>query len=174
MTMKTCNRCHAKKHVGEFFRNHLMGDGHLKQCKACTRSSQQTYRATRPGGAKAERQSRYLRELEIGSRTRVAPQKYGQDPDSHRRASLKYMQKRKVQTVALTELDEFVIDEAIRLRLLRERATGIEWHIDHVVPLNHKLASGLHNAFNVEVVPAVWNLAKGNRSMASFWPMRGM
>lgn len=36
-------------------------------------------------------------------------------------------------------------------------------------PLRHKQASGLHNAFNIQVVPSLWNKSKGNRSMRRFF-----
>jgi hypothetical protein len=44
--------------------------------------------------------------------------------------------------------------------------TGIEHHVDHIVPLKSKLVCGLHCESNLRVVDAVSNLTKGN----TYWP----
>ncbi len=59
--------------------------------------------------------------------------------------------------------NEFFIAEAYHLAKLRTKLTGIEHHVDHRVPLKSKIVCGLHNEFNLRVIPAVENLSKGNR-----------
>lgn len=49
---------------------------------------------------------------------------------------------------------------------LRSAATGISFEVDHVVPLVSPYVCGLHNAFNLAVIPAIVNRSKGNR----WWP----
>ena len=60
------------------------------------------------------------------------------------------------------ELTEFVTEEAHILRQLRNKYTQITWHVDHIIPLNGKLVSGLHVWNNLQVIPATENYAKKN------------
>ena len=59
---------------------------------------------------------------------------------------------------------QFVTAEAHDLRELRNQATGILWHVDHIVPLKGKEASGLHIWSNLQVIPALDNLRKGAKN----------
>jgi len=61
------------------------------------------------------------------------------------------------------ELDEFVAFEAYKLAKLRKVATGINWHVDHMIPLQAKEASGYHCASNLQVIPERLNCIKRNK-----------
>jgi hypothetical protein len=67
------------------------------------------------------------------------------------------------------ELDALVFQEAARLACLREKTTGFGWDVDHVEPLQGKEVCGLHNAYNLAVVPRSYNHSKGNRRIAQTW-----
>lgn len=57
----------------------------------------------------------------------------------------------------------WLIEEAYALARLRTEMTGIYWHVDHVIPLQGKLVSGLHTISNLQVIPALLNYKKNNR-----------
>ena len=65
-----------------------------------------------------------------------------------------------------SEFDELVIREAYVLRDMRNGCTNVAWHVDHIEPLNGFDVCGLHNAFNLAVIPALSNLKKGRKRHA--------
>ena len=61
------------------------------------------------------------------------------------------------------EFDSFVFEESARIARERTKATGINWSVDHMIPLQSETACGLHTAANIQVIPSVLNFSKMNR-----------
>jgi hypothetical protein len=63
----------------------------------------------------------------------------------------------------LTDVDNWMIEEAYELAVLRTKVTGILWEVDHVLPLQGKSVSGLHTPHNLQVIPMAQNRSKLNK-----------
>ena len=65
------------------------------------------------------------------------------------------------------ELTDLAMLEAAHVAKLRRDATGIDWHVDHIVPLVGLEVCGLHVWNNFQVIPAVINVRKANRLLSN-------
>lgn len=63
----------------------------------------------------------------------------------------------------LTPDDFWMIEQAYDIATARTKIFGFSWHVDHVLPLQGRLVSGLHTPYNLQVIPGVVNVAKANR-----------
>ena len=64
--------------------------------------------------------------------------------------------------VWLTLDDHWMIEQAYDIAALRTRLFGFSWHVDHIIPLQGKIVSGLHTPYNLRVIPASENIRKAN------------
>jgi hypothetical protein len=172
MATKTCIRCGVEKALEEFHRHAKMKDGRLNKCRACALTAVREWRTANPDARKAEhrRHADRVGIIPAAEYHRLrAETALGRKATSLRHAHKRNAQKRRAPTWD-AELDDFVVEMAMRLIKQRTEMIGGQWQLDHIVPLNHAAASGLHNAHNLQVVPARWNRSKSNKSMAVWRP----
>ena len=72
------------------------------------------------------------------------------------------VRRKRVQRATPKWANLFIIKEMYLLARERSKATGFEWHVDHIIPLRGKKVCGLHVESNLQIIPAEHNLKKRN------------
>lgn len=178
--MKTCGRCGIQKEDSDFHKKVASRDGLNWMCKPCNCAHASAYRSASIWEYRERDKLRYR--TKPGRREAMlakATEQRKRNPESvraHKRAWAKRnphiqiaknrIRGAKVHRARSPWRNRFFVSEIYALARLRTRVTGLKWHVDHVVPLRHPLVCGLHNEFNLRVIPGTENIAKGNRS----WP----
>lgn len=164
--MKQCTKCFCFEPLDRFYKQAKNSkDGYQSHCKACDNKrvaarKEKNKEQTKAAQAIADR-TKYLKNKErILARNKVwkvANPARMQAADAKRRAA------RMQRTPAwLTEDDLWFIEQAHDIAQKRTQVLGFSWHVDHIVPLQGKLVSGLHVPHNMQVIPAVDNCRKAN------------
>ena len=63
----------------------------------------------------------------------------------------------------LTKDDLWLIKEAYNLAQIRSKHFGFKWHVDHIIPLQGDIVSGLHVPTNLQVIEGKLNIMKNNK-----------
>jgi hypothetical protein len=62
----------------------------------------------------------------------------------------------------ISKEERWLIKEIYELAALRTKMFGFAWHVDHIIPLQGDVVSGLHVPINLQVIPGVENIRKRN------------
>jgi hypothetical protein len=166
--MKFCKHCGEHKPETDFHKKAQAKDGLAWWCKTCHQKSMRdryhalaadpAYKQASVAKTKAYWQAH-------PDKYALAAKKYVENNRAKVNAKLRkrYANKLNRTPLWLTEDDLWIIEQAYELAALRTTVFGFAWHVDHVVPLQGKLVSGLHVPHNLQVIPARDNRAKSNK-----------
>lgn len=174
---KTCTKCRATKPIDQFYRDKRASDGRVSICKKCNDAKNSAWARAHPKERavhtfkwRATNSNRFKtiaakwQRAHPGRSTKQVNRWRKDNPDKFAMQSRTATGQRRASKLHATPpwANKFFISEAYDLARRRTKATGFEWHVDHIFPLKHKLFCGLHVEYNLQVIPAVENLHKGN------------
>ena len=159
--MKHCNTCNTTKELEEFYPKAASHDGRMSKCKECSKAAKRAW-------AKANRE--HLRSYENNYRADNEDYKEYQKAymKKHQRVNKAYWNAKNAKHRAdkLQQTPSWANLERIKgIYALAQYLTetyGREIHVDHEIPLNGKLVSGLHVEDNLQLLYAEDNLTKSN------------
>ena len=148
--MKTCSRCKEEKPFDLFGSNKSTGDGLTCYCVPCKNKIQQEWRAVNPEKSILHNKARHAKKMEW---QKAHPAITNAKAARRRAAQLQ----RTPSGACFDSIKEFYTCAKDL-----EELTGIEFHVDHIIPLQGKLVSGLHVASNLQILTATENISKSN------------
>ena len=161
--MQKCRTCQTVKQPSEFYKTSRTESGLYERCKICCKIENAQNKAARKAyanTAKGKKARRKYHQSESYAKVQSLYHKSEKGRASLRRNCAKRKTKIKRATpswVSMQELCEIYL-EAVRL----EKATGIKYNVDHIVPLVHPLVCGLNVPWNLQLLTETENKVKGN------------
>lgn len=166
--MKKCTKCTGLFPTTEFHRNKSRKDGLQKWCKACCKKRD----ALRQRSYDPYVQSRYAdKRTEYNKSRRGIAEIRNKLLAANRQHYL--LNKEKYVARALARLSRMkkasiIHDDpanvyAVYKKAAEMRLAGYDVEVDHIVPLNGKLVSGLHVSWNLRIVDRNTNRSKSNK-----------
>ena len=181
--MKICSKCGIEKALSEFNvtkrkrKSGVTYESRRAHCKDCQYADTNAWRAKNKEKLKESRAAYYAkhRDQELANMQQWRKEnkehiaEYAAKHKAENRAHYtgKEAQRRaaKVASSILQgdEWNDFFISEIYEASRDKSISTGIKWHVDHIIPLQGKNVRGLHVWYNLQLLPASINCAKGNR-----------
>lgn len=142
--MKRCPDCDTEKPLSEFYKNKARYDGVQSVCKLCIgKRTSKWYEANK------EFHNEYMRQHSRKNRWMYNAR------DSKRRAAELQATPPWANTAQIKRIYQ-------ACQNITER-TGVQHHVDHVIPLQGKNVCGLHTEKNLAIIPAKMNISKANK-----------
>ena len=144
---KFCGQCGLNLPLSSFHKNSSSKDGLRSNCKSCKNARDEKYRQDNKDRIKSSQTLYYSNNKELFFYH-----------NAKRRA-----RNREATPSWLSYEQKAHIKRTYKLSALMKEATGIDYHVDHIVPLNGKDICGLNVPWNLRVIQAKDNLSKSNK-----------
>ena len=159
--MKTCTKCQTTKPFDGFYKRSRAPDGHEAWCKVCRLGHNRNWLAKNK-----DRHGELVRSwYERNKDQHLANSKEWYAANRHRKLATTMARELRCRQATPVWADKTAImafyAEAQRL----SAETGIQYDVDHIVPLKGKTVSGLHVPANLRVIPSSDNKRKAAKFM---------
>jgi len=161
---KACSKCGSIKLLDEFSISSDRKFGRKSACKVCmSMGNKAYYQKNRESMLKKER-DRYHDKSGNAKETKI---KYLKNNLGSNNASSTRRYADKLNAVPRWA-DLSVIKGIYEYSRLKTLITKVKHHVDHIIPLQHKLVCGLHTEANLQVITATDNQRKSNRFIPGY------
>ena len=174
---KTCKKCNKTKELAFFSRHSSTKDKHSNVCKECDNiRNKQWYLDNK------QHKLNLCKEYKSKNKEKISlagKEYYQKTKEEYLQRQKRYRDSNKSKGAAkrakyrasllkrtpkwLTSNDLAVIDAKYAMAKWLSEIVGIKYEVDHVVPLQGKLVSGLHTPDNLAIIKSSINRSKGNR-----------
>lgn len=173
MSSKVCTKCKEEKPLAEYYKKKSGKYGVDSICKLCEKERRKAYyddnkehtlqQAAEWHKANRESEISRMKTYRLENRPSVlSAQKKWRDNNpavmAHHDAKRRAAKLQRRPSWANEQLILAYHNEAKRL----EELTGIKFHVDHIIPMQGELVSGLDVETNLQLLPAHENLGKSN------------
>lgn len=171
--VKTCINCKKLLSHREFHKMAASPDQITSKCKSCVNEYSVNWRLKNPTAHKEWYQKNKESRSAYNARWRAENLDFNKarfaawaKANPHKVNALimkRYAAKLKATPIWANKVAiERIYEQASRLTI----ETGVRYDVDHIVPLQGKIVSGLHCEANLQVLPKAQNISKSNR----YWP----
>ena len=174
--VKFCSKCEQVKDSQDFCRDSSKKSGLSSWCKICVKAWSRAYRKSHKTEValaqvkwavnNKERVKEKLKRYVLDNRPaiRVHKERYRKNNPGKMAAKDKRRQEQeRISTPVWADKAKMAVFYKLAKVLSGDDA---QYHVDHIVPLKSEFVCGLHVEYNLEVVSASYNVAKGN----NYWP----
>jgi hypothetical protein len=177
--MKKCSNCKQLKSLNEFYKNKASLDGFCNRCKLCDKEYKKAdhVRISRRKRDRKNRDKKNAYQRKYAKEHRIQMSMYQKRYADKNREKIRALNRKSYNSEKQKPKNNA---KAAKRRALKLSATlaGYDkqiveiykncppgYHVDHIMPLKGKNSCGLHVPWNLQYLPAIENLKKGNRTI---------
>jgi hypothetical protein len=157
--LKRYTVCKKEKELGYFYKKKDSKDGLRSRCKECTKASNSDYylkNSDKVRSRVSEYREKHLDQIREYDRLRSKKR----SPELNRYYLSKKRAKLKKATPNWLKKEHYLKIKTIYKECVER---GVDYNVDHIIPLNGKTVSGLHVPWNLQIIKNSDNFKKSNK-----------